>query len=245
MFFGIQPLVELRLDRFGLGELLRLQAPAFQHVEEIGVATGVELIGTLQADAAIGEQASEAAMNDGGADLALDIVADDGESRIGKFLRPFRIGSDEDRYAIDHRYAGIEAGLRVVLDRLFRSDRQIAEQNVRVGSLQRGRDIGRRQIRRPERFVVRIIGHMGGHAIELRARLDDDIGNRQRALEDARVVRLGEDRLFQRMADLAAVDIEGGDEFDVRGAVAADVLAHHAIQLGIAIGAVVFDALDQ
>ena len=161
------------------------------------------------------------------------------------FFAHSAIGGDEDRHAIDQGNAGIEAGLGVVLHRLFRPDRQIAEQHVRTGSLQRRGDIGRRQIRRTERFLIGIVRHVGGHAIELRPGLHDDVGYRQRALENAGAVRLGEDRLLQRMADLAAIDVEGGDEFDVGAAIAADVLAHHAVELGIAVGAVILHALDQ
>ena len=55
-------------------------------------------------------------------------------------------------------------------------------------------------------------------------------GHRQRALEDPRAVRLGEDRLLERMADFAPVDVERGDELDVAAAIAADRLAHDAFE---------------
>ena len=63
---------------------------ALQHVEEVGIAAGVELIGAVEADAAIGEQPRQRAMDDGCADLALDVVADDRQAGVAEFLRPIR-----------------------------------------------------------------------------------------------------------------------------------------------------------
>ena len=82
-------------------------------------------------------------------------------------------------------------------------------------------------------------------AVELGTRLDDDVRNRQRALEDPGAVRLGEDRLLERPADLAPVDVEGGDELDVARSVAADGLAHDAVERRVAAVAVIFHALHE
>src|SRR5580693_4171281 len=83
-----KPLVELRLDGFGLGELLRLQSLALQHVEEVGIPSGIELIGPVEGHATVGEQPRERAMDDGRANLALDVVADYRQAGVEEFLRP-------------------------------------------------------------------------------------------------------------------------------------------------------------
>ena len=162
-----------------------------------------------------------------------------------ELLRPFRVGGEEDRHAIHQRDARVEAGLRVVLDRLVGADRQIAEQHLGAGLAQSLGDVGRLEVGRAEGDVVVVVGHVRRDAVELGTHLDDDVRDRQRALEDAGVVRLGEDRLLERPADLALVDVEGGDELDVAGAVAADRLAHHAVQRRVAAVAVIFHALHQ
>ena len=162
-----------------------------------------------------------------------------------ELLRPFRIGGEEDGHAIHHRDARREAGFRIVFDGLFGADRQIAQQHFCARPAQSLSDIGRLQIGWAKGDVVVVVRHMRRHAVELGTHLDDDVRYRQRTLEDTRVVRLGEDRLLERPADLALVDVERGDELDIAGAVAADGLVHHAIQRRVAAAPVIFHALHQ
>ena len=84
-------------DGAGLGDLLGFQAFAFQHVDEIRVAAEVQLIGVIQVYAAVDEQAGQHTVQDGGAHLALDIIADDRQAAFGKPLAPVFRGGDEDR----------------------------------------------------------------------------------------------------------------------------------------------------
>ena len=162
-----------------------------------------------------------------------------------KLLRPFGVGREEHGDAIDHRDAGVEAGLRVMLDGLLGADRQIAQQHLGARLAQSLGDVGRLEIGRAKGDVVVVVRHVRRHAIEVGTHLDDDVRHRQRTLEDPRVVRLGEDRLLQRPADLASIDVESGDELDVARAVAADCLAHDAVQRRVAAAPVIFHALHQ
>ena len=86
----VEPLVELRLDGFGLRDLLRLEPLAFEHVEEVGVAAGVELIGAIDAHAPVGKEPRQRAMDDGRSNLALDVVADDRQAARRGICRPIR-----------------------------------------------------------------------------------------------------------------------------------------------------------
>ena len=52
-------------------------------------------IGALELDATIVEQPGEHAVDDGGADLALDVVADDGHAGLLELGRPLGVGGDE------------------------------------------------------------------------------------------------------------------------------------------------------
>ncbi len=67
------------LNSLCLGYFLGGKATAAEHVEEIGVATGIELISTLQLDATFLEQIGQRAVNDGCAHLGLDVITDDGD----------------------------------------------------------------------------------------------------------------------------------------------------------------------
>ena len=66
-------------------------------------------------------------MNNRSANLALDVVADDWQAGVSKLLRPFGIGRQEHRDAIDHADAGFKAGLSVMLHGLLGADRQVAQ----------------------------------------------------------------------------------------------------------------------
>src|SRR3712207_6602060 len=61
-------------DGLGLGDLLRLQPLALEHVLEVHVAAHVELVGAVEHDAAVLEQLGQHAVGDGGTDLALYVV---------------------------------------------------------------------------------------------------------------------------------------------------------------------------
>ena len=61
IFVG-QPLADDRLHRFGLRSFLRGQPGAIEHVQEIGVAAGVQLIGPDNFDAALAEEIDNGAM---------------------------------------------------------------------------------------------------------------------------------------------------------------------------------------
>src|SRR5216684_5607346 len=93
--------VELRGHGASLRDLLRHQPIALQHVQEVGVATEVELVGALELDAAIAEEPCEDAMDDGRADLRLDVVTDDRQLLLFEALLPVGLAGDEDRDAVD------------------------------------------------------------------------------------------------------------------------------------------------
>ena len=88
-------------DRVGLGNLLAFEAFAFKHVEEVCIAAEVELIGAVDFYAAIHEQAGEDTMNDRCADLAFDVIAENGQTRICKAFAPIFRGCDENGNGID------------------------------------------------------------------------------------------------------------------------------------------------
>ena len=92
-----------RGHRVGLGDLLGLQALALEHVEEVHVAADVELRGAQQLDAALVEEPGQHAVGDGGADLRLDVVADDRQARLLEALVPVVLARDEHRDAVHER----------------------------------------------------------------------------------------------------------------------------------------------
>ncbi len=118
--------VDHRGDRVRLADLLRLEPLALQHVEEVGVAAEVQLVGAVDPDAAVHEQAGQHAMRDRGADLALDVVADDRQPGLGESALPVGLAADEDRDGVDEGDARLDRLLDVPLRGLLAADRQVA-----------------------------------------------------------------------------------------------------------------------
>ena len=131
-----------RGDGVGLRDLLRVEALALEHVEEVHVSADVELRGVGELDAALVEQTGELAVDDRRADLGLDVVADDRQAGLGEALVPVVLAGDEDRQAVDEADAGRERLLDVPLGRLLGADRQVADENVGLGLLEDPDDVG-------------------------------------------------------------------------------------------------------
>jgi hypothetical protein len=131
-------------DRVRLADLLRLEALALEHVEEVGVAAEVQLVGAVDPHAAVHEQAGEDAVGDRRADLALDVVADDRQAGIGEAALPVRLAADEDRDGVHERDAGLDRLLGIPLRGLLAADRQVADEDVDLALLEDPDHVGGR-----------------------------------------------------------------------------------------------------
>ena len=212
--------VEHRRDGVRLADLLALEALALEHVQEVGVAAEVELVGPVEADAAIHEEAGHDAMGDRRADLALDVVADDREAFLGEAALPVGLAADEDRDRVDEADAGLEGLLGVPLRRLLAPDREVGDHHVDLALLEDPDDVGRGAGRLLDDLAEVLAEAVVGHpAVDRDAHVGD-------LLEDDRVVRVRVDRLGEVLADLRLVDVEGGHELDVADVVAAQAHVH-------------------
>ena len=219
-------MIELAGDRIRLADLLRLQTLALQHVEEVGVAAEVQLIRAIQAHAAIFKQARQHAMRDRRADLALDVVADDGQPGFFKAALPVFLAGDEHRNAVDERAARAQNLLHVPLGGFLAADRQIRHHHVRLGVLQQLHDVvrGAGRFRDDLRQILAqtIVRHAARHGhIQL-----GHVGKL------VRVVLPGEDRLAQILAHLLHVDVDRRAELHIADVIAAQRGVHDARNLG-------------
>ena len=232
--------VEHRGDRVGLADLLGLETLALEHVQEVRVAAEVELIGAVEADTAVHEQAGQDAVGDRRADLALDVVADDRQAFLGEPALPVRLTPDEHRDRVDEADAGAQRLLDVPLGRLLGADRQVRHHHVDLALLEDADDVGRRAGRLLDDLREVLPEAVVGHAA-----LDRDAEVRD-LLEDVRVVGLLVDRLREVLADLVLVDVERGHELDVADVVAAQVDVHQPRDEVVVVGVlVVVAALDE
>jgi hypothetical protein len=139
---GFERNIELAGNRLRLGDLLGFQPLTFQHVEKVGVAAEIQLVGAVDAHAALPEEIGEQPVNDGRADLALDVVADQRQPALFEALPPLRARSDEHRDAVDESAACFEGAFGIKAGRLFRTHRQVGHQHF-------GRSKPRARVRRP------------------------------------------------------------------------------------------------
>ena len=233
------------LHRFGLGRLLAAQTLTVQHVHKVGVAAGVQLIGALHIDAARAKQAGQHAVDDGGADLSLDVVTDDGDALFGEFAFPLGAAGDEHRHAVDHGDAGFQRAFHVELGGVLAADGQEVQQHLGARRLQRGanRFVGGLCGVGNDKALVASGGHVVGDAVQLAAHhhLDARCGNV--GMEDGGAVGAGEDRLGNVLAHFARVDIDAHDEFHITRAIAADGVVDQTLR-GV-VRAVIGHTLDQ
>ena len=227
-------------DGARLRDLLGLEARTLQHVHEVHVAAHIELVGAVETHTTVFEQAGEHTVRDRGADLALDVVADDRHAGIAELLGPLRVGGDEHGQAVDEGHARIHGGLGVGLVGLLGTHRQVGDEYVDL-------------------LVAQHLGHVDRIGVglfdHLTVVLAQTIVGRATQHFDAQIRHVGElDRVVLRrfdgfrqiLADLQRVHIECGDEFDVTHAISAEIVVHQTGNLILVLRVfVVFNALHQ
>jgi len=231
---------ELGGNGAGLGDLLGFQAFSFEHIKKVGIAAEVQLVGLLQFDAAVDEELGKDAVDNGSADLGLDIIADDGEAVVGETGAPVGAGADEDRDAVDETATGLEDLFDIPLGSGLGADGQVVEDDVGLGLLEEFDDIGG-----GARGLLNDLGEVFTEAVMGHAASDFDAGGRDVA-ELEGVVREGVDSLGEVLADFILIDIDGRHEFDITDVVTAQIDMHETRD-GILLPCitVVIDALHQ
>ena len=157
-------------------------------------------------------------MDDGCADLRLEVIAENRQAALFEGIGPSRIAGEKHRYGIDIGRTRFQRATRVELTCLLRADGQETDHHLRTCLLQYGdyfggRHLGRRT--RNETALWRLIAEKGCHAIEARAAAHRDVHLRQIRVEDGGAVRGGEDGFREVATNLSTVDINGSYELDV------------------------------
>ena len=117
--FVRQALADHRLDRFGFRSFLGRQPSAIEHVEEIGVAAGVQLISADKLHAALAKKVNQSPMHDRSAHLRFDVIPYDRQILIGKSPCPLWIAGDEHGDVIDEAKPGLQRATGIKTGRLF------------------------------------------------------------------------------------------------------------------------------
>ena len=229
--FRGEPLARLGLHGLRLGDALRFQAAAVQHVEEVRVAPRVELVGPLELHAPHVEQVCEHPVDDGGPELALDVVADDGKALLFEALCPLGVAGDEDGDVVDEADACLEGAARVKPRRFFGPCRQVVEQDLSPRIPQGSHHVllrGLLLLCGHEGKPGVVLAHVGGDAVEHLSHRNPGPCFRDPGLENGGAVGGLENGLGDVFSDFAAVDVKGADHLDVGGPVAAEIPVHQA-----------------
>ena len=235
-----QVIGQLAGDGVGLGDLLALQPLALQHVVEVHVAAEVELVGAVDVDAAILEEGRQHAVGDGCAELALDVVADDGQAGGLEALAPVGRAGDEDGDAVDESATGLDDLLDVPLRGHLRADGHEVDDDVGLRLLQDFDDVVRRA-----GGLLDLLAEVLADAVVGHAAVDGHVKVGHVGELD-RVVRVGPHRLAEVFADLSRDDVEGGRELDVADVVAADGGVHQTGDFLVVRGVpIIVDALNE
>ena len=135
-------------------------------------------------------------MDDGGADLGLDVVAHDRHARLAEALGPVVLLRDEHRDAVHEAAARLEHLLDVPLRGLLRPHREVGDDDVGLGLAQDRDDVGGLPGRLLDLLLEVLAEAVVGHAAVDRDANVRDLG------ELDRVVLPGPDRLGEVLADL-------------------------------------------
>src|SRR5690606_35335665 len=137
-----QPLCCHLLNRLGLGGALGRQPLPVEHVHKVGVTTGVELIGPLQAYTATGEQVCQHPVSNGCTQLGLDIVANQRNAALGEALLPGRVTGNKDRNTVDEGNSRLQGTLGIEPRGFLSTYGQIVQQHFSAALPQDFDDLG-------------------------------------------------------------------------------------------------------
>ena len=182
---------------------------------------------------ALAHEAGEHPVDDGGAHLGLDVVADDRQAALDEPLLPVLLPGDEDRDAVDQGAAGFQDLLHVPLGGHLAAHGQVVDHHVGLGVFEDADDV---------------VGRAGGLLDDLRQVLAQAVVGHAPVDLDAHLGHVAEldgavaaapDGLGQVLAHLGLVDVEGTGELDVGDVVPAEVHVHEAgdelVRLGVAV----------
>ena len=154
-----------------------------------------------------------------------------GKPAFAKALRPSRVAGDEYRHAVHERNARLERAFRVEARRFLGTDRQVVQHHFGARRAQRRDDVvvvGFGYGRANERLMIRIVLEMLGETVEDAPHAHLDAARRQVVAEHRGAIGQREDGFVDVASDFARVDVERGDDVEVRRTVVADPPMHQA-----------------
>ena len=183
-------------------------------------------------------------MEYGGAELGLYVVSHHGNARLGEAARPFGVGDNEHRHAVDEGNTGFQRRFGVVARRLLGTHGHEVQEDFHAALPKLCSHVAGFGLGGQKRSIRSIFRHVGRHAVEDGAHQDVHPVVGQVLPDRFGAVGLGKSRHVQGLAHLADINVESRHDLDVLRSIAAQIPVHEA-QLFLGIMAVILDALEQ
>ncbi len=184
-------------------------------------------------------------MDDGGAYLALDVVAYYGDARVLELLSPNGIGGYEYRHAVDVTHPGIQGRLGVEPARLLRAYGHVVDENLGAAIFQLTHHVAGIEVGDDEGLVLFVRGHVRSDSVQNRPLLHHDPHEGDVGIEGFGAVWRGEDGIADVLSHLSFVDVEGRHHIYVAGAVSSDGPMHQPYTIFIIRIFIIFNPLDE
>ena len=218
---GVYFVVHLGGYGASLGNFLGNQPLPLQHVEEVGVAAKVQLVGVVNGSAPVLKQPGQDTVEDGSADLGLNVVANDRHSPFHEPVPPILFAGDKHGDAVDHAAAGVKNLLRVPLGRHFAAHGEVVNDHVHFPFPENVGNVYGRVGRLSDQ-----VGHVPANAVVGHAPFHRDPGTGDVGKLDG-VVGFRKDGFGQVLAHLVFVYVKGGYHFNVFNAVVPNHVVHY------------------
>ena len=216
-----QLLLQLRLNRLRLRNLLRHQPRTLQHVVEVRVPAEVQLIRAVQPNPPVLEQPRQHPVDDRRANLRLDVVPNNRHALVLKPLLPIRLIGNKHRDAVHKCTTRRQHLLHIPLRRLLRTHRKVVDHYIHFPVPQNSHDVSRRT-RSSLYHILQILPD----PVVCHPTIHRDTRARH-IVELQRIVRLRKDRFVYVYADLLLVNVERRHNIHIANRVTAQNVVHH------------------
>ncbi|MBA7716336.1 hypothetical protein ES703_125406 [subsurface metagenome] len=132
---GVKLVIQLRGNGASFRYLLRLKAFPLQHIKEVGVTAKVQLIGSLQLNAAVSKQPGKHPMNNSCPHLRFYIISNNWKPTFSEALLPILLSGNKNWDTVNKTTTSCQHLLNIPLGCLLTTHRKIVKHYIGLGFL--------------------------------------------------------------------------------------------------------------
>ncbi|MPM24258.1 hypothetical protein SDC9_70739 [bioreactor metagenome] len=209
-----------------LGDMLALAA--HHEIDKVGVSGEIELVGLVDADAPVLKQLGQGPVDNGGANLGLPVVAQNGNARFGAAGGNRGVGGEKFGNAVHNAAARLFGAVHIESGGLGRTGGQVDQNDIHL-IIDEGLDNinGLLAVVNGEIFLAVIMAQVLRRSVQGGASQDWCVQKRY-VRDFVGAVGLFPDRLAHVPAHFFGINVESEHNLDVAGLVAAHIVVHQA-----------------